>query len=660
MRALSALLFSTLLATALAAVPHKSYAQPPATQPTDAEAELRAQQRNHYNEARIALERRQLQRYREHLDQLGDYPLRPYLEYTELTRRLGRLPKNDISAFLEAYPNSLLAERLHQQWLRTLGEKQQWADYLYFWNDSISNTDLNCYHLEARHREGDGQALAQAAPLWLVGHSQPDACDGLFSLWLESDQFTPELAWERHRLALEARNGSLAGYINRLMPESWQAQAALLRDVDRQPELLRQQVRFAAQTPQMQDIILHGLHRLAVRDAKTALTLWRRYDAQQLFDDQRRLALQQEIAARLLRQGEQDAVESLLAEVPQLNSETLIERLLRDQLRQQDWSAVTRLIAQLPEEAQASHRWRYWQARAHENLDHSLTEGAASARSIYAELANTRSFYGFMAADILGIEYRLIDRPVQAHPGVVRSLELHPAIRRARELYIVGEITDANREWFHALGQMNTQAILAAGRLAEQWGWHRKSIHAMIQARSWDDLQLRFPLAYQEQVTQAAADTAINPYFLYAIARQESAFMPDARSPAGALGLMQLMPSTARYTARRAGIPYHNQHDLLSPDRNIQLGSRYLNQLLEEFDGNRILAAAAYNAGPTRVRRWLRESSQPLPYDVWIETIPFQETRGYVQNVLTFSVIYGYRMGESLPLVTLKEASNPL
>jgi len=181
----------------------------------------------------------------------------------------------------------------------------------------------------------------------------------------------------------------------------------------------------------------------------------------------------------------------------------------------------------------------------------------------------------------------------------------------------------------------------------------------MIEIKHWDDLNLRFPLAYKEMVAGAAIATDIDPQLLFAIARQESAFSPDAKSPAGALGLMQLMPATAKQTARRSGVIYR-YHDLLKPEPNIKLGSRYLNSLLSQFDGNRILAAAAYNAGPNRVKKWLQVSEGKMPFDVWIETIPFKETRGYVQNVLAFSAIYSHKLGSRAPMVKPKEAKRNL
>src|SRR5690625_4789985 len=353
----------------------------------------------------------------------------------------------------------------------------------------------------------------------------------------------------------------------------------------------------------MREIILHGRDRLARRDAPNALHLWHRYDAQQLFEDQDRLEIQRHIATRLVLQNNFEAAKNLLTQSPQLTSEDLTERLIRNALRQQDWQSASQWLAQLPEASRESDRWRYWRARVMEELDLEPEDGP-SAMDLYAAVAATRSFYGFLSADKLGYEYRLLDRPVDVTDTLLEQVERLPGITRARELLLVGDLTNAGREWFHTTRALDSKSIIAAGKLAERWGWYRNGIQATIRTRSWDDLQLRFPLAYREQMDSAAEATSINPHLLFAIARQESAFMADARSPAGALGLMQLMPTTAQYTARRAGIPYR-KHDLLSPDTNIALGSRYLHQLLNEFNGNRILAAAAYNAGPTRVRQWL-------------------------------------------------------
>lgn len=623
------------------------------------ELESLQQQRDSYRQAQLALSQRQMKQYHLLNEELTDYPLLPYLQFQEMSQRLKKLSSAEVTDFLNQYPSSYLAEQLRYHWLHQLAEVQRWEEYLQFYHSGMRDTRLHCYHLRARVELGDKSALEKVAPLWNVSESQPEVCDPLFAQWMAAGLLTPQIAWERHSKALQARNRHLAAYVARQLPEDRQKLARLYREVDAYPTRLRQQHRFGAQTAEMQEIILHGLERLARRDAPEALNLWHKYDAQQLFDDRERLEAQHFIATRLVYQGHMDQAEQLLARSPGLSSEDLTEGLIRDALKRQDWHKAYAWLERLPPDAQQTERWRYWRARLMEQLQLQPDEGQPSARELYAAVAATRSFYGFLSADILGYEYRLIDKPANVTPELMAKVENLPGIARARELLMLGDLTSANREWYHSTRDMNTEDVIAAGKLAERWGWHRNGIQAMISAQSWDDLQLRFPLAYQEQMTNAAKSASMTPHLLFAIARQESAFMPDARSPAGALGLMQLLPSTAQYTARRAGIPY-KRHELLSPETNIDLGSRYLHQLLNEFDGNRILATAAYNAGPTRVRQWLSAEQQKLPYDVWIETIPYRETRSYVQNVLAYSVIYGYRLGESRPFITLKEAQNSL
>lgn len=623
------------------------------------ELDALAQERESYRQAQLALSQRQMQQYHQLVSELSDYPLLPYLQFQDMSQRLKKVSSDEVADFLNQHPYSYLAEQMRYHWLHQLAERGHWDEYLQFFHAGMRDTRLHCYQLWARLKLGDESALEEVEPLWNVGESQPEACDPLFARWMAAGLLTPQIAWERHSKALRARNRQLASYIVRQMPEDKQKLAQLYREVDAQPARLRQQHRFSAQTPEMQEIILHGLERLARRDAPEALKLWHKYDAQQLFDDRKRLDTQHFIATRLVYQGHMEQAEQILARSPGLSSEDLTEGLIRDALRRQDWTRAYAWLEKLPAAAQQTERWRYWRARLMEELQLQPEAGQASARELYAAVAATRSFYGFLSADILGYEYRLIDKPAEVTPEVMAQVERLPGIARARELLLLGDLTNANREWYHSTRDMDTEEIIAAGKLAERWGWHRNGIQAMISAQSWDDLQLRFPLAYREQMASAAKSTSITPHLLFAIARQESAFMPDARSPAGALGLMQLLPSTAQYTARRAGIPFQ-RHELLSPETNIDLGSRYLHQLLSEFDGNRILATAAYNAGPTRVRQWLSAEQQKLPYDVWIETIPYRETRSYVQNVLAYSVIYGYRLGETRPFITPKEAQNSL
>lgn len=607
-------------------------------------------QRNQFMAAEEALKQKRLNTYEQLLQKLGDYPLKPYLEYSELRRRLYLFPHSDVDEFLASHSGSYLGDRMAKEWLETLARQGKWEDYRkYFLTANLNSAELRCYDLRARFNTGDETALEAVAELWNVGHSQPDACDPLFRVWMERGYLTDTIAWERHSKAIAQRKLSLSRYVAGKMSPPMRKLADLYYEVDRHPERLKDSQHFRTQAPEMHEIILHGIRRYARKDPLAALTYWRRYDGQHTFSERDRKRTQEYLVTHLAVEGHMKAAQQVLDQTEEITSSELIAWLVRDALRDQDWQRAYDSISLLPAGEQQSERWLYWRARALEKLEIEDPE-YPSATQIYANLALTRTFYGFLSADLLGHEYNLVDRPVNPpseHLSMVMSL---PAMRRAKELLDLGRTLQARREWFYAVRGLEPVQLLAAGKLAEEWGWYRKSIQAMIEANYWDDLQLRFPLAYLEEMNSASASTEIDSTFLYAIARQESAFAADARSPAGAMGLMQLLPATAKRTAQQMGMKY-NYWDLIKPSQNIQLGSRYLDQLLKQFNGNRVLAAAAYNAGPYRVKQWLAETDEELPYDIWIETIPFWETRGYVQNVLAYSVIYGYRMGKQVPML---------
>ncbi len=626
---------------------------------TSAKTEPRQRERQIYSQAQTALNAKNMAEYNRLVKQLKDYPLLPYLEYQELSNRLFTLPKRDVQTFFSNYPDSYLSERLTHRWLRTLAQREQWSDYLHFYDKRLTDPELACLQLRARLATGDKTALQDVAPLWNLEKAQSKACDPVFADWRKAGLMTPDIIWSRHQKALKAGNKSLATYLSNLLPASTRSTALLMQQLDANPRLLKQTTRFSQQSPQMKSVILHGLEKLALVNAKEALELWHKFDAQQLFADEDRVDIKYRIALRLLHQNNEADAQKLVASTPNLTRADLLEWLLRESLRKQDWERVNEWLARLPEDARNSERWRYWQARAMEQLDIKELNGE-TPMAIYRSVAPARSFYGFLAADKTGETYHLLDRPLAVTEEQVRQVENAQGMQRAREFFIRGELGAASREYFHSARRMPVEQMIIAGRLAEKWGWYRHGIQLMAEAQSWDELQVRFPVVYKDQVKKAAKQTAVNPLFIFAVARQESAFTPDAKSPAGAVGLMQLLPTTAKETAQKNGLSF-SPNDLILPEKNIALGSRYLNHLLGVFEGNRILAAAAYNAGPSRVKKWLnKEPNAQLPYDVWIETIPFKETRGYVQNVLSYSVIYAYRLGEETSFVTAAEANRQL
>ncbi len=629
-------------------------ASPVAAQPvaTDTDTQL-ASHRFHYQKAKAALAQKNTKAYKEHLAKLGNYPLRQYLEFTELRNRFADLRPAEIDAFLAEYPNSFLASRLRTNYLHLLASRQKWTDFTRYYASAGTNSlELHCQSLIARIKTNDKTAYDEVAPLWDVGKSQPRACDPLFTLWRSSGRLTQDLVWSRFDKAVNAGEVGLAQHLAKQLT-TYKTHASLYLQVHANPKLITQRDRFRAQDLPTQQIIAYGIKKLSAKQPRDALYQWQMYEAQQLFPEELMVATKLAIVKRLIRNGDAQEAQSLLSYSHLLRHEDVLDELLREALADGDWQRLADGLQLLTDETRKNERWLYWAARAQEVLDRSLP-GFGNPETIYRELAQNRSFYGFLSADKVRLTYALVDQSTALDAAFIKEVEQSPAMQRTYELWLTGNLTEAKAEWLHASRQMNDRQLAAAGQLARDWGWYSTGIQTMINGNLWNELTVRFPLAYQDEITKVANATRLEPTFIYAIARQESAFDSNARSPVGAMGLMQIMPQTALFTAQKSGIKHKQAKDLLQAEHNMRLGSLYLNHLMQTFKGNRILAAAAYNAGPSRVNRWLSQQGKEKPVDVWIETIPFKETRQYVQNVLCFSVIYGYRLGQ--PTVFLSEA----
>jgi soluble lytic murein transglycosylase len=289
-------------------------------------------------------------------------------------------------------------------------------------------------------------------------------------------------------------------------------------------------------------------------------------------------------------------------------------------------------------EEQDAEQWRYWRGIALRE-----TGSAAAGREMLRALAGERSYHGFLAADGLGIGYALNHEDIPADETVIAELGSLQSLIRARELFYVGLDSRGRSEWDDAVGALPGEHRLQAARLASRWGWHSRAIATAANVGEYDDLSIRYPLPWHEAFLTHSKAAGIEPAWAYGIARSESLFMRDVRSGAGAIGLMQLLPSTGRHVARHLSLPYSGLDTLTDPDGNIRLGTGYLGQMLERFGGNRVLATAAYNAGPLRVEEWL-PGSTGVDVRIWVETIPFNETRSYVRRVLAAETIFHWRM----------------
>ncbi|MFT5173716.1 MAG: soluble lytic murein transglycosylase, partial [Gammaproteobacteria bacterium] len=306
-----------------------------------------------------------------------------------------------------------------------------------------------------------------------------------------------------------------------------------------------------------------------------------------------------------------------------------------------NFDALLKAVDAMGPDQAKRERWRYWRARSLTVLGRN--EEAEQALRL---LAGERDYYGFLAADQIQQPYVLGHRALASSAARLALLERDQRVLRTREWLALRHSVDARREWIALLGIFEPQQRREAAILANSWQWHEGAIRATAKAAAWDDLNIRFPLAHRADVDTAAVRSQLLASRIYAVARQESAFMRDIRSSAGALGLMQLMPATARQVARKAGQKKPDRRAILKPSNNLLLGSLYLAHLQSLYGGHVVLATAAYNAGPGRVRRW-RQIPRTVDSQAWVEAIPFTETRRYVRNVLTNQVIYAAHLGET-------------
>ena len=610
----------------------------------------RFEQRQMYLDAIHLIKPSQFSRLQKLKPQLRTYPLYPYLEYTEISYRISRQSEQDILRFVEQYKDTPLVESLLAHWLSNLAKRGKWEIFVTHYDKVTPTKKLACQHAYGLYKVGMvDQALTQAEKLWTVGFSQPDECDSIFNVWRGANGITPEIAWQRFALSLKENNKDLASYLIRFVDRQDKPFATNYRLVHLKPKTIKRYKSFKATNIRNREIILHGVKRLSRLDPEDALLTLEKYEKLQDFNPDELEDAYTYIGVRLAGKSSDLAlVDSLpvnLHEHPKL-----VEARIRQNLKHGDWSNVMVLINLLPQEQQKSNRWQYWKARA---LGLSADEADREiARNVMIELSSERSFYGFVSADILQNQYNYQDEPSPVTLEQILSLEESPGIQRALELFALGERSQARREWYFSTSDFNNVERDVAARVALRWGWYKASIQTMIDAGAWNHLDHRFPIAYADTFITHARRANIPVQWSLAIARQESSFMTDAKSSAGALGVMQLMPATAKQVAAKIGVSYPNNRSLTSPDLNIRLGTNYLAQMLRKFDNNRILASAAYNAGPGRVNQWLNPD---VPFDVWIEIIPFTETRNYVQNVLMFSSIYSRRMNERQPLIYAHE-----
>lgn len=599
------------------------------------------QQRAVFLEAEQALNQGRIAEARQLAAVLGGYPLQPYLLSRILTADPGAA--GEIPFFLERYGQTRHAASVRKKWLDILAYRESWTEFVRDYRET-NEVQTRCHYYRALHELGRQQdAYAGAERLWAAGEAAPAACDRLFTAWQATPGFSMQQVWKRFGTALDKNRIELASSLRSLMQEPDRLTADLWLKVHEHPEQVADCGLWDTQQPGHGRIFAHGIVRLAGREPLRALGLWNLRRGEFRIEREEQVRVDGRIG-RALAAGRYLQASPYLAIVPEDATDSEIRTArVRSALWQQNWPGVLIALGQLSPGDQNLTVWRYWRARALESLGDD-----AGAAEIFRQLADKHEFYGFIAADRLGRDYALSFMPFPIAEAELESLANSDAFGAVREFRALNRPGEAQKEWMSIIEGLPRRDLTVAAHLAGRWNWHRLAILTAAKAGQWDDLALRFPLAYSEPVLANARERQLDPALVYGIIRRESAFDPSAKSPAGALGLMQVMPGTGEEVARRLNDVWRSGGSLLDPKLNVRYGTAYLRGLLDRFGDHTALAAAAYNAGPARVSRWL-PAEQPRPADVWIETIPISETRQYVAAVLSHEAVYRHRLGD-IPL----------
>ncbi len=573
------------------------------------------------------------------------HPLYGWLEYANLRRNIDRISDAQAQDFLKRYAGQPVAESFRTLWLPALARRQDWPALLANWKPT-DNTGLRCAQLNARQATGRADApwIDEAQALWRSsGKSLPDACDAVFAVLQARGGMNDTLRWARVEAAADAQQPAVMRSAARGLPA---AELALANDYAAFLDAVHARALTWPKTERSRKVAVDGLEKLAKTDPDAAERQLPQFaQALQLSEAQRGEVLYQ-IALWTVASYGPDSARRLNAVPESAYDERLHEWRTREAMARGDWPAALAAIRKMAPAQRNDSRWQYFEARLAEK-----TGNAGEAQRLYREAAKSATFHGFMAADRLKQPYALCpwepNDNAQAQAAVARD----PALVRALELFKIDRAAWAVAEWNDALTRFDDTQRRIAVEVARDNGWFDRAVFALGKLPDEQRLySLRFPLHHDATIRREAGKNAIDPAWVAAEIRAESIFNPNARSPANAMGLMQVLPATGASVARNLGLAgYGGAASLYDPDTNIAIGTAYLRQLLNTY-GLPYLTIAAYNAGPGPAARW--QTQRPgHDADFWIETISYKETREYVARILAFSVIYDWRLnGDALPV----------
>lgn len=570
---------------------------------------------------------------------LKGHLLEPYLEYWQLSLKLEGARPSEVSDFLDRHADTLVAEQLRREWLRVLGKREHWDLFrqelpLLVHDDAA----VRCYALLARWRQNDESALGELKQFWYAPRGLPEGCVPLVDAAIESGSLGTQQIWGRFRVLAEANLTGAANLLLRRLPHGEaldprqvdKVAAAPARHLERKLELKGRAAK---------ELTIFALMRLARSDPKLAERYWSAgLRAQFAPEDQAWVWAQ--LATQAAKRHLPEAVTWFGETGDFLRSDEQLAWRARIALRHENWPEVRAAIGRMSPMARGDPTWIYWQGRSNHALG--VTD---DAWALFARIAGEANFYGQLAGEELGITMKLPPAPPAPTPEELASVANHPGLKRSLALYRAGLRPEGVREWNWSIRGMDDRSLLAAAELARRNEVWDRAIFTADRTVVEHDFSVRYLAPYREILAGEARSRSLELPWVLGLVRQESRFIANAKSSAGASGLMQLMPATARWIAAKLGLKNYSWTRVTDVDVNAKLGTAYLKRVLDDLDGHPVLAAAAYNAGPGRARKW--RDSRPLEGAIYAESIPFSETRDYVKKVMTNTLYYAALTGGS-------------
>lgn len=575
-------------------------------------------------------------------ESLRNYRLYPYLQSARLLQTFKAAPVGSVDTpireFLNSNEKSLASRELRRAWLQSLALRNEWAEFRAVYREDVADTGLRCQLLLARIKTRNDASLREdVLKVWMTGEKLPNTCIPAFDWAKQQGWLTPELKEQRARLALTAGNAELAESLLEGLPEATTVPLLHWAQLIRTPQSELDQLIENPQATVEAAALLDAYTRLARKDPEQALKIYPGLLKARKLKGEKAAAYTSALALGLSWNHLPDAM-SYFKKIPEpVTDEKALEWRLRAALWNGEWKQARAWSKHLPKSMAALDRWTYWRARALEQNKSSEKE----AKEIYQTLTQKNNLYGVLASQRLGKSHTPQPQVEATDAEAQKKLLQNPAIMRARELHQIGRNVWAAAEWRAGLQEATPQARLQAGLLAASWAWPSQAIPTLASVSVYDDFAVTYPLVYESQVQDAAKQAQLSPAWVYGVMRQESLYDPQATSPANAYGLLQLLLPTAKTVAKKWKQRTPTQEALFDPETNLTLGAAYLHDMREKWNGSLILALGSYNAGPNAVSRWLPD--KPMDADIWIENIPYTETRGYIQRILWHICVFGWK-----------------